>query len=219
MADHFIKEIRAVQPAGPYYLGGGCEGGIITFEVARQLQQQGELIGMLMIWDTEAASYYKTLPTMRRFLRRVGSIAQRGPREILARTLAKVKGTDLVKERGTEAAVTAGNDRARSDRHKHILNTMSHAIRNYHPQPFQGRIILLRASEHLADYRDPTMGWGELASEGVETYVVHGNHSSFAKEHLLDFAERLKACLDRVPLESLGIHSADSLRLPEHRRL
>ncbi len=219
MADHFIKEIRAVQPAGPYFLGGGCEGGIMAFEVARQLQQQGELIGMLMIWDTEAASYYKALPTIGRFLRRVGSIAQRGPKEILARTLAKAKGTALVKERGTEAAVTAVDDRARSDRHERILSTMTRAIRNYHPQPFQGRIILLRTSEHLADYRDPTMGWGGLASEGIETYVVPGNHLSFVKEHLLDFAERLKACLDRVPLEDLGIHSADSLRLPVHRRL
>lgn len=51
MVSYYIEQIRQVQPAGPYFLGGLCSGGIITFEIARQLQIQGHSIGMVAILD------------------------------------------------------------------------------------------------------------------------------------------------------------------------
>jgi acyl carrier protein len=38
MAAHYIKEIREIQPAGPYFLGGRSMGGTIAFEMACQLR-------------------------------------------------------------------------------------------------------------------------------------------------------------------------------------
>ena len=32
MASHYIEEMRAVQPEGPYHLGGDCLGGVIAYE-------------------------------------------------------------------------------------------------------------------------------------------------------------------------------------------
>src|SRR5262249_11903943 len=37
IAAHYLREIRAVQPAGPYYVGGFCFGGLVAFEMAQQL--------------------------------------------------------------------------------------------------------------------------------------------------------------------------------------
>ncbi|WP_416674499.1 condensation domain-containing protein [Egbenema bharatensis] len=51
MADAYIEQIQAVQPQGPYLLGGLCAGGILAFEVARQLQQQGQTVAMVAIID------------------------------------------------------------------------------------------------------------------------------------------------------------------------
>ncbi|HJW10248.1 MAG TPA: condensation domain-containing protein, partial [Albitalea sp.] len=51
MARHHIGKIRRVQPHGPYLLGGLCAGGVIAYEIARQLQQQGESIAMLALID------------------------------------------------------------------------------------------------------------------------------------------------------------------------
>ena len=51
MAQHHIQKIRRVQPHGPYLLGGLCAGGVIAYEIARQLQQQGESIAMLALID------------------------------------------------------------------------------------------------------------------------------------------------------------------------
>jgi amino acid adenylation domain-containing protein len=52
LAARYIREIRAVQPAGPYTLGGACFGGVIAFEMAHQLRAQGEEIaGPVLLFD------------------------------------------------------------------------------------------------------------------------------------------------------------------------
>lgn len=52
LATRYITEIKTVQPKGPYALGGGCLGGVIAFEMARQLQSQGEEIsGSVLLFD------------------------------------------------------------------------------------------------------------------------------------------------------------------------
>jgi acyl-CoA synthetase (AMP-forming)/AMP-acid ligase II/acyl carrier protein len=41
MAAHYIGEIRKFQPTGPYYLGGYSMGGIVAYEMVKQLKAQG----------------------------------------------------------------------------------------------------------------------------------------------------------------------------------
>jgi thioesterase domain-containing protein len=52
MAARYIVEMRTVQGAGPYFLGGNCFGGVIAFEMARQLRFAGEAVGLLVLMDT-----------------------------------------------------------------------------------------------------------------------------------------------------------------------
>ena len=51
MATHHIDRIRSVQPHGPYMVGGMCAGGVIAFEIARQLQNQQEKVAMVALLD------------------------------------------------------------------------------------------------------------------------------------------------------------------------
>jgi len=52
LAARYIAEIRAVQPKGPYTLGGACFGGAVALDMARQLRAQGEQIaGPLLLFD------------------------------------------------------------------------------------------------------------------------------------------------------------------------
>lgn len=49
MAEHYIKMLREFQPEGPYLLGGHCNGGLIAFEMARQLADRGERVDLLAL--------------------------------------------------------------------------------------------------------------------------------------------------------------------------
>lgn len=57
-ADCYIKEIRHVQPQGPYHLGGHSYGGLVAFEMAQQLLRQGECVALLALLDSIAPSQF-----------------------------------------------------------------------------------------------------------------------------------------------------------------
>jgi len=65
MAAAHIQSIRAVQPEGPYLLGGWCNGGLVAYEIARQLHAAGQTVDLLVLLDPMYLGYYSP----RRFLR------------------------------------------------------------------------------------------------------------------------------------------------------
>jgi thioesterase domain-containing protein/acyl carrier protein len=56
LASRYIEALKAVEPYGPYHLGGWSFGGTVAFEMARQLQQRGDEIASLALID---APFYK----------------------------------------------------------------------------------------------------------------------------------------------------------------
>ncbi|MGN7610536.1 amino acid adenylation domain-containing protein [Magnetococcales bacterium HHB-1] len=59
LAAHYIQTIKTVQPHGPYILGGHSFGGLVAFEMHRQLQDQGEYASQLILLDTPAPHHYQ----------------------------------------------------------------------------------------------------------------------------------------------------------------
>ena len=57
MAAHYLTEVRALQPRGPYRLLGSSFGGLVVFEMARQLEQEDEEVGFLGMIDAEPAPF------------------------------------------------------------------------------------------------------------------------------------------------------------------
>ncbi|MET7355807.1 amino acid adenylation domain-containing protein, partial [Streptomyces mirabilis] len=51
MAADYIRQMRSVQPSGPYHLLGWSYGGVVAHEIAVQLQAAGEKIGALVLLD------------------------------------------------------------------------------------------------------------------------------------------------------------------------
>lgn len=68
MAAHYIDEIRALQPEGPYFLGGLSFGGIASLEIAQRLQSQGQEVALLALIDTHGPGYPKLLPIVPRLI-------------------------------------------------------------------------------------------------------------------------------------------------------
>jgi amino acid adenylation domain-containing protein len=73
-AEH-IKTIRAIQPEGPYLLGGFCNGGLEAYEIARQLVAAGQIVDLLIMFDP-ATPYPHTL--VRKVISRFSSLLRLG---------------------------------------------------------------------------------------------------------------------------------------------
>jgi amino acid adenylation domain-containing protein len=52
MAADYLEEIKKRQPNGPYYLCGYSSGGLAAFEIARQLSESGNAVGLVGLFDT-----------------------------------------------------------------------------------------------------------------------------------------------------------------------
>src|SRR6185436_6797821 len=59
MAADYLREVRGIQPHGPYLLAGECVGGICAHEMACQLEQTGEEVALLVLLDTVVPSQYQ----------------------------------------------------------------------------------------------------------------------------------------------------------------
>jgi acyl transferase domain-containing protein/thioesterase domain-containing protein len=82
MARDYIAEIRMVQPQGPYLLGGFSGGGIVAYEMARQLIDSGESVLPLVMLDTplRLARHLSLTDRLSMFLQ---GLRRAGPRFVL----------------------------------------------------------------------------------------------------------------------------------------
>lgn len=65
-AEDYIESIKSIQPQGPYYLAGLSNGGKIAFEMTQQLEQQGEMVALLALFDSYAPHSIRLLPPLLR---------------------------------------------------------------------------------------------------------------------------------------------------------
>ena len=73
MASSFIKEIKRRQPQGPYHVGGWSAGGIMAYEIVRQLTDAGDYVESLVLIDSPSPALIEPLPaSLHRFFGEVG---------------------------------------------------------------------------------------------------------------------------------------------------
>jgi len=81
MATAYIEAARSVQPQGPYQLGGLCNGGLVAFEMARQLRAAGQAVDLLVLLDAGLAG--RRHRRAHRLLKRGNELMGRGAQEQL----------------------------------------------------------------------------------------------------------------------------------------
>ena len=59
MAAAHITRMRTIQPEGPYQLGGWCNGGLVAYEMARQLYAQGQTLELLVLMDADPPAKFQ----------------------------------------------------------------------------------------------------------------------------------------------------------------
>ena len=211
MASHYIKEMREVQPAGPYLLGGHSLGGMIAFEMACQLREQGEQVDLIALLDAYPFSHDKLQPNAnsrtyraRRFAKRmkchVENLLHLKGEEKFAYLLDKAQFAPAkIKQQLWRITYRFRRfNRALPATLRNIEGLNFLAAREYVPRIYPGRVALFWASGDLTTSFDLLDGWRTLAAGGVDVHEISGNHINIVKEpHVSALADELRGCLDQ----------------------
>ncbi len=193
MAAVYIRDIRKIQPDGPYFLGGYCGGGTIAYEVAQQLQADGEQVALLALFDTmnwsripltflsKGALAYERLVfhatsflslnsrDRSNFLReKVGILRSRIP-VWRGRLLARF--TDHPSS-GASLSFLLGR----------VWEANDQACFQYVAKPYPGKVTDFRPSKQYRIFRKPDLKWDRLAGEGQDVIVLPVNPASMLVE-------------------------------------
>ncbi|HTS16343.1 MAG TPA: thioesterase domain-containing protein [Verrucomicrobiae bacterium] len=212
MAAHYLQEIRAVQPHGPYYLGGFCFGGMVTYEMARSLTAQGENVAVLAMFNTPAPGSLEGWPLRqgylaKRIMHELRKLAALGIRDKLKVFYTKTKGLGRLLLGSVRAIICRISAKSRlgsaqkwTQRMLSVPDLNVAAAKAYSPGPYAGRSILFITEEAPSLYTvDPRSGWTPLIQGGIEVHDVEGdNLTMYDTPYVEGLARKVKACLDRA---------------------
>jgi thioesterase domain-containing protein/aryl carrier-like protein len=180
----YVQEIQSIQPHGPYFLGGFCFGGVVAFEMAQQLREQGEDVDLLILLDairpgtTQANQLKDRLAVHRarmagrsklgkaayivyRIGRRVRREAERG--YMAARQVVELLAFDLF-ERFRRPVPSYL-------RQRRLLELNGHLNDDYVPKPYAGRTLLIRGTYPELRY-ELDFGWNTVVLPEVTTCLM-----------------------------------------------
>ena len=209
MAALYLREIRAVQAAGPYLLAGWSMGGLVALEMAQQLARRGEAVELLALIDpTPPAAGPPGAPPAAaavawQFARDLAALLGADPAALAAaytRPLAAETGdAAAILDRmyaGLRAARLLPADLALAElgRRLRIFERNLRAGATYRPRPYTGRLALLLAAARDAP-GDPLAAWQGLASGELSVERFAGGHYDLLRGPL---AAELAAALERL---------------------
>jgi thioesterase domain-containing protein/acyl carrier protein len=200
LAARLVGIIREVQPAGPYFLGGWCLDGVFAYEVARQLQESGQQVELLALFDA---------PNPGAFRGASATVKIDWPQRVLAHLavlwkLHPSKAHNYLRERMTELAaklrciryrlsyrvrLTVGDGKLSDiDQLLYLLGT------EYTPRPYSGRVVLFRSPVPTHDL-PMDFGWRSVVPQ-IEIEAVPGGHRGmFEEPAVTNLAARLSSYL------------------------
>jgi thioesterase domain-containing protein len=210
MAAAYIHSIRAVQPEGPYLLGGFCAGGLLAYEVAQQLCAAGQTVDSLVLIDPMAGPI-RFMRLLGSFIRWFGNLIQLPSAKQLDWFL-RVRYLSRILRRSRDENTEHVNELIRrwQARHPNRLSLIPAAealrqdwmavfvwaISGYSPTRYRGKITYLFAREN-PDSRK--LWWGNVSeTANAEIFTIPGSHETCRTTYLHDLAQQLRACLNQA---------------------
>jgi thioesterase domain-containing protein len=204
MAAHYIQEIKIVQPQGPYFLGGYSFGGAVAFEMARQLREKGEEIGILIIIDSCRPGYSWRSPFFKRIFLHLNNLIEQGVGYLWQKILRWSYWNKSRLQNTYKRYLEAKLDLPETDKHLKSIEINTQAISRYTYPIYPGGAILLRTEdknrgEGIGVQYDPQFGWGGIVAGGLDIHYIPGSHLSLLHEpHVQVLAEILTNYLVKV---------------------
>ncbi|WP_370422148.1 amino acid adenylation domain-containing protein [Streptomyces sp. QH1-20] len=180
MAADYIEQMRSVQPHGPYHLLGWSLGALTAQEVATQLQEQGEEIGLLVNLDQGP------------FEGALGDGRPEYTEQIVFRALLQVAGLDVdsigddvVLEYAQVMEMVSSRDSALGNLEPHHIDAFAKVMENnyrivsdHRPKELKGDMMVVVSLYQHGDEAVPRMVdlWRPHVTGRIETHPVAASH-------------------------------------------
>jgi aspartate racemase len=208
MAALYLKEVQRLQPKGPYYLGGASFGGVVAFEMARQLYEKGERTALVALFDTTPYGYTNLLPKTTGTASHDGlayklkvhlNVVVHDPDRItyLRKKIRRVRRKTIYRTWQIIYQIFQKLSRPLPQALQNVQQANYKALNDYTPDVYPGGVTLFCADQEPEEFtHDKQKGWKVLAAGGVTVYNVPGDHLTIIEDpHVRFLAEKLKACL------------------------
>ena len=200
LAAQYVEEVRAVQPEGPYFLGGMCSGGTIAYEMAQQLVSHGQEVALLALIDTPRPGGGQLRKAMRlvqrtcfhlRALRRQES----GTRMDYLRARSRALKRRLLGDRSA-AGGPVGEVAVVDAYWRPVRDAYRSALPRYVPEPYAGSVTMfLGAETPMGPPFDRRLAWRSLLN-GADVHMVPGDHTNMLRDpNVRVLAEKLSEAL------------------------
>jgi thioesterase domain-containing protein len=159
----YVDEIRAVQPEGPYRLAGWSLGGMIAYEIARQLRSEGSAVNLLALIDSYPPSVVRQWAE------------QQLPVVAFAEDLlgGSLEGLDTTQPEGQVLEALSAKLQVDCAALFRVFRLHLDASRQYVPRAADISITLVEAGTPAADL---AAEWGALALSGITVYRLSASH-------------------------------------------
>ncbi len=232
LAANYVKQVRAIQPAGPYNLAGHSSGGLVVFEMACQLIEQGETVGLLALLDCDPHigkvphRPFKDWNTFKTSLRRLLAqlkTGEAGLEEWLARRTMHhtIKTKSWLAERFRHLGIARRwlPDSVRAS----LLGAEGYlvlAIRDYQLRLYPGNATLFIARDEPRSDAAPEIAWSGNILGLCETQEISGTHQTIlARPHVISLAREIRQRLAEIPGEEVSrvsVHPSESFTKLKH---
>lgn len=202
MTKQYIREIREFQPAGPYYIGGSSFGGLVAYEMARQLRAAGETVAMVALFDTHGPGYPQKLPARSAWQIRLDRLRYRAtlhwgnflsteprkrPEYVRLKAHRLISETTHQMRQKLKKAGRAVKSKWERLFWPEAIIEVSKAGRwaagDYVPQPYDGGITLFRATEQPRGiYPERVLGWDKVVRGRIDVYDTPGHHGAIVRD-------------------------------------
>jgi amino acid adenylation domain-containing protein len=212
MSTLYVAAVRGAQPEGPYRIGGWSMGGIVAYEMARQLEAQGETVELLVVIDASAPARWTgeaELTDAEMVTIFVGSLEQlyRGDLKIPpdlqlpdidAATLDTDAALSIALDLGRRAGLLSESLGLADLRHLfERFRANRRCLSAYPSLPYGGTLCLFRADAHVTgENEDPTLGWGALLGDRLRIFEIPGSHRTILTMGVEVMADVLRGLLE-----------------------
>lgn len=211
IANLYLQEIRNVQPHGPYFLGGWSVGGVIAWQIAKQVRLEGEAIGLLALIDTNlplrnrSGDKTEEIPLLPAFALDVCQLLGKDYREVADRFLRldEREQYEMIFDELQIAGVLPQDPvvaKRMLNEFYDVFQRNARASREYQLTPMEQEIVVCEASEGRAG-RHLGEQWEDWAAK-VDSVIIPGNHYTILKQpNVSILSDYLSSALQNAKVE------------------